>query len=327
MQNTNHAFSIEVAQVYGVECAIILQHIQYWISFNKRAKKNNHDGKTWMYQTIEEIHNHHPYFRLDKLKDILELLTTGKTRKMKEKKFEPVLMKGNFNKIKFDQTIWYAFVDEDKWISIIDSGDLHNGKCLSPHSESGESHIRKCVSPLPIPESKTDSQPDPKKDNVPTMPSSKEIKNYKVYLTPEQRKLHDRLVKYQPEHGDKLKSDDVCAWFLKLKYSTEEVEKAFKVYQQRARKGSLNGREAENMGGYMVWAMKNKKEPENEDMRFNREFAKKMCEKYSFLEMTKNYVKVQFGNVSENVMLNLPRNTFSSQLENFINSAEFNCYV
>jgi hypothetical protein len=165
------------------------------------------------------------------------------------------------------------------------------------------------------------------KDNVPTMPSSKEIKNYKVYLTQEQRKLHDRLVKYQPEHGDQLKSDDVCAWFLKLKYSTQEVEKAFKVYQQRARKGPLNGRVAENMGGLMRWALDNKIEPENEDMSFNREFAEKMCKKYSFLEMTKNYVKVQFGNVSENVMINLPRNTFSSQLENFVNSAEFNCYV
>jgi hypothetical protein len=165
------------------------------------------------------------------------------------------------------------------------------------------------------------------KDNVPTMPSSKERKNFKVYLTPEQRKLHDKLVKYQTKHGDQLRTEDVCAWFLDKKYSTQEVEKAFKVYQQRARKGSLNGREAENMGGLMVWAIKNKIEPENEDMSFNRDFAEKMCKKYSFLEMTKNYVKVQFGNVSENIMLNLPKNTFSSQLENFVNSAEFNSYV
>ena len=178
-----------------------------------------------------------------------------------------------------------------------------------------------------IPESKTDSKPYIKKDNVPTMPSSKERKNFKACLTPEQRKLHDKLIKYQPEHGDQLRSDDVCAWFLSKKHTIEEVEKAFKVYQQRARKGSLNGREAENMGGLMVWAIKNKIEPENEDMSFNRDFAEKMCKKYSFLEMTKNYVKVQFGNVSENIMLNLPKNTFSSQLENFVNSAEFNSYV
>lgn len=161
-----------------------------------------------------------------------------------------------------------------------------------------------------------------KKDNVLTLPSSKERKNFKFYLSPEQLKMHDKLVKYQPEHGEPLESNTVCAWFLDKKYSVQQVEIAFKVYQQDARKGCLNGHHVKNMGGLMVSVINSKRMPENEDISFNKEFAEKLSKKYRFLEMTKKYVKVLIGMDSESIMFNLPRNAFTFQLENFVRRAE-----
>jgi len=58
-------------------------------------------------------------------------------------------MKGNFNKAKYDRTIWYAFVDQNKFIKLcnnkIDIVDTQNGNWCST---------------TPIPDTKTDTKTD-----------------------------------------------------------------------------------------------------------------------------------------------------------------------
>lgn len=97
----NHSFNILYAKMYGIEEAILIHHFQHWIRVNRRLKRNFFEGRTWMYQTREEIAAHFPYFSPDKVRRVTDSLVK-----------KGVLIKGNYNKRWQDKTLWYAFNDE-----------------------------------------------------------------------------------------------------------------------------------------------------------------------------------------------------------------------
>jgi hypothetical protein len=79
----------------------MINHILFWINFNKRMKVNSHDGITWMYQTIDEMCAHFPYLSYDQLQRLLSKLVA-----------KGIIVKGNFNKWKSDRTNWYTIKEE-----------------------------------------------------------------------------------------------------------------------------------------------------------------------------------------------------------------------
>ncbi len=102
MSTLNHTYSVEHAILYGVDCAIIIHHLQFWIEQNMALKRNFIEGRTWMYQTQREMAACYPYWNRDKIQDILQKLVDY-----------DVIIKGNFNRTKFDKTTWYAFKNEE----------------------------------------------------------------------------------------------------------------------------------------------------------------------------------------------------------------------
>lgn len=127
-----HSFHVETAQEIGVEKAILLQHIAYWVGFNERAKKNFRDGRTWMYQSLEQMACHFPYWNKDKIFRMLKQLVK-----------DGYLVKGNFNKSAYDRTAWYAISD---------------AKCISQKCEmdGAKSQNGNWESATPIPDTKTE---------------------------------------------------------------------------------------------------------------------------------------------------------------------------
>lgn len=101
----SHVFNVHVAEKYGINEAIMIHHFQYWISYNKRMKKNFIENRTWSYQTIEEVAGHFPYWSKKQVERLLTKLV----------KLE-ILSKNNFNKNPNDRTLWYAFVNESIFI-------------------------------------------------------------------------------------------------------------------------------------------------------------------------------------------------------------------
>lgn len=157
----HHSFDIHLAKKYGVNAAIIIHHFQHWIAYNKRTNRNLIDGKTWSYQTLDDITAHFPYFSKSEVFEILERLCTGKGRRSKkpELDFEPVLIKGNFNKTEFDRTTWYAFRDEEKFIVKENSTVLAQAKIEVGSSPNGD-----WLEPTPIPDTKQDPKQDSKQE-------------------------------------------------------------------------------------------------------------------------------------------------------------------
>lgn len=95
--NTAHAFSVDEAVEYGVDKAILIQHIRFWCNQNAGKADSIHDGRVWMYQSVEDMHKHYPYWSTHKLHRLLKSMEN-----------EGIIVSGNYNKIGYDRTKWYS---------------------------------------------------------------------------------------------------------------------------------------------------------------------------------------------------------------------------
>ncbi|WP_129721385.1 hypothetical protein [Xylanivirga thermophila] len=87
----------QLATLIGLNEAMVLQQIHYWVEINKKADKNFHEGKYWTYNSIEDWHKEFPFWSESTVKRIL-----AKLRKSN------LLITGNFNKQRRDRTLWYT---------------------------------------------------------------------------------------------------------------------------------------------------------------------------------------------------------------------------
>ena len=128
MDKSLHGFNVEEAHKYGVEKAILLQHIRFWCVQNKGKDTHEHDGLVYMYQSAQDMHKHYPYWSRQKI-----------SRLLRDMEAEGIIKSGNFNKFAYDQTKWYTI----------------NIECSELNNRSSESE-------QPIPYTK----PDTKTDNL-----------------------------------------------------------------------------------------------------------------------------------------------------------------
>jgi len=133
----NHIFDIEHAKKYGVEEAIIISNLQFWIMKNRANKKHFYEGRTWTYNSIKAFAELFPYWSDRQIERILKSL---------EK--QGVIISGNYNKSAYDRTKWYAFSDE----TIFLNPKIHLPKTGNGKTENGE----------PIPDINTDINSDVK---------------------------------------------------------------------------------------------------------------------------------------------------------------------
>lgn len=102
-----HHFNVEIAKLYGIEEAILIENLYYWISKNGANEKHEHNGRYWSYNSRAAFAKQFPYMTADKIRRHLEKLCNGND----EKGIKPILIKENFNEKEFDRTNWYAFSD------------------------------------------------------------------------------------------------------------------------------------------------------------------------------------------------------------------------
>lgn len=95
-------FDTGIAKLVGVEAATVFNHIVYWLKYN--VDKDNDrfiDGKVWMYETQKQMADFFEFLSEDQISRIVtKLVESG------------LLIKGNFNKNKFDRTSWYTVADQ-----------------------------------------------------------------------------------------------------------------------------------------------------------------------------------------------------------------------
>ena len=98
-------FSMDVARDYGVDEAILHIHFAFWISKNRLNNKNNHDGFTWTYNTVERLSEYFTYYSVSQIGRITSSMVD-----------QELIIKANYNKMPYDRTLWYALLDEEHWL-------------------------------------------------------------------------------------------------------------------------------------------------------------------------------------------------------------------
>lgn len=127
---STHKFSVQVAVKHGLEAAAVLDKLQYWIDHNRANGVNLKDGRYWSYNTASAWVEQMPYFSEYAIRRILKKLCD-----------DGILMRGNYNPSAYDRTTWYAFVDEEKWISR--NANIHLAKTQNGPDENSSSLIQR----------------------------------------------------------------------------------------------------------------------------------------------------------------------------------------
>lgn len=231
-QSTHHSFSLEVAEEYGIEAAILIHHFQHWINKNMRKDRNSCDGRTWTYQTLDDMHANFPYLTKDKLRDTLDLLSNGKTRKMKGNKIEPVLVIGNYNKTKFDRTLWYAFTDEKKWTIKESITKRDKAKIQVGYIPDGNG-----IAPTPIPDTKTNTKTNTKEEGQVSTKLAVSFFNLLLKENPKHRKPN--MTTWSNDMGKLLREGrteseiiEVMTWSIHHEFWGQNILSPGKLYKQ-----------------------------------------------------------------------------------------------
>lgn len=96
-------FSVQDASDYGVPCAVMLNHFEFWIHNNRVNGRHQHEGRTWCHNSVKALTETFPYMTEDQIRRALEKLVAS-----------GVLMKSCLSDDKRDRTSWYAFINEDE---------------------------------------------------------------------------------------------------------------------------------------------------------------------------------------------------------------------
>ena len=132
-----YMFSIALAKKYGLEEAVFLENLIFWVFRNRANGKNFFDGRTWTYNSVRAFKELFSFWSTKQLRRVLDsLLKQG------------VIVKGNYNQNPYDRTLWYALADEDAIIKEYGQVDL-------PKPTNGVVEGVKA-----IPDSKPDNKPD-----------------------------------------------------------------------------------------------------------------------------------------------------------------------
>lgn len=160
--NLIHFFDADIAKQYGVNAAVLLYHIAYWIKHNEANGTNYYDGNFWTYNSMRAFAELFPYMSERQISTALSKLID-----------DGVIITGNYNKSTYDRTMWYALTQKGKCIMQkcnMDNAEMSNALCKNvkwiPQKckmDSAEMSNGLCGNVEPIP----DNIPNNKPYNIP----------------------------------------------------------------------------------------------------------------------------------------------------------------
>jgi hypothetical protein len=86
----------QFATAVGLNEAIVIQQLHYWLKINERNDRNGHDGHYWTYNSYPEWQKQFPFWSEHTIRRIFQELEA-----------KGLLISGNFNASPIDRTKWY----------------------------------------------------------------------------------------------------------------------------------------------------------------------------------------------------------------------------
>ena len=91
----------DVAEKYGHDEAIFAQRVYFWISKNKQSNKNSHEGRTWTYDSLENLANRFQWWSRRQIQRIISSCIS-----------QGLIMTGAHSDKKRDRTTWFTLTDQ-----------------------------------------------------------------------------------------------------------------------------------------------------------------------------------------------------------------------
>lgn len=123
-----HLFEISIAEQYGVNAAIILENLGYWIRRNEANGTNFHDGTFWTFNSRRAYRELFPYMSERQISTAFDKLID-----------DGLVIVGDYNEDRRDRTLWYALTEKGK--SILHFDEMQSAKTSNANSRN--------VTPLP----------------------------------------------------------------------------------------------------------------------------------------------------------------------------------
>lgn len=113
----NIVVNIDLAAIIGLNEAIVLRQIFYWIEFNEKQQQNYHDGKYWTFNSIKKWQEHSfPFWSTKTIERTFKSLRNKK-----------ILLVGNYNSDARDKSYWYT-IDFEVLDEILDNAKSNTDK-------------------------------------------------------------------------------------------------------------------------------------------------------------------------------------------------------
>lgn len=97
----DYSFNGDIAALYGVDEAVFIHNLYWWLRKNEADGRNFRDGRTWTYNSIRAFAQLFPFWTEKQVRRIIKKLSE-----------RGALLTGNYNEAKFDRTQWYSLSDE-----------------------------------------------------------------------------------------------------------------------------------------------------------------------------------------------------------------------
>ncbi len=160
--STDHSFSISDAVRCGVEEAVIISNLRFWLAKNAANERHKYDGHYWTYNSAKAFAELFPYWTSNKIQKLL--------KNMELKKY---IISGTYNERGYDRTKWYTLPEfsvenvESRRNAIQPNGLMEKSNRLN-----GKSHLAE-----PIPDVNTDKKPDVDQElGASALPASRKVK-------------------------------------------------------------------------------------------------------------------------------------------------------
>jgi len=172
----------KLATAIGLNDAIILQQIHYWInkyrnhSDPKEREQHFRDGRVWIYNSVADWKENFPFWSehtirrtLTRLRGAYENADNGDDQKVTR---APLVLIARYNKKGYDRTLWYSIdYDELKRIAGVVQDDV--AKMDTSTGQNGQMDVAKMDAPIPETTQETTTSP-PAEDTPPNGNSSEE---------------------------------------------------------------------------------------------------------------------------------------------------------
>lgn len=185
-------FDTNKAVILGVDGAIMLENIHYWVNLNKANDRNFYDGEYWTYNSKKAFAELFPFWSEKQIRRILDNLIK-----------DGYLKTGNYNKVGYDRTLWYTLTEKgwNLWnFNISPNGPMEQPKQANQSDQTGQ----------PIP----DNKPNKKTNNN---------------ISTQQLEQIERLWKLYPNKKGKTRAIKDIKKHMK-NYTYEQLENAVKAY-------------------------------------------------------------------------------------------------